>query len=199
MADSAAIYGLVGAVGGALLGAAAAVSAPMLQNRGAARARRSAQAEAEVNRLIKIRSSTRAVLRLHAETVDYLASGRGVVRDNVVSAMSRALAELQEAADDALMDGLILPQSSSSAGSPYPRPGRAAYDRPGGGGFTSPLVVTLHRLDQDIRAALDTGPEGVSSETTTSLLEQVAEAERLRGLLISQLLDRIETARNLRI
>ncbi|MFF8940376.1 hypothetical protein ACF08O_37865 [Streptomyces paradoxus] len=193
MADTAAFYGLVGAIGRALLGAGAAVTAPLLQNRGAARARRWELAEAEVNRLIKIRSSTRTVLQLQAQTVDALAAGRVIATDGFAAAMSAAFSELQEAADGALIDGLLLPLYKGSEFTAYgwtPPPDQET--------FTSPIVVALQRLGDDICFALDSPAGGVSPATISSLRDQVAEAERLRGELISRLLDRIEMARSRR-
>ncbi|CCB71111.1 hypothetical protein [Streptantibioticus cattleyicolor] len=201
MADTAAIYGLVGAIGGALLGAGAAVAVPVLQNRSAARARRWTLAEAEITRLVKIRSGVRAVLQLQAEAVDALAAGREVAADGFAAAMSTAFSDLRKAADDALIDGLVIPQSG---GGDLPAYG---WSPPSGGGrigtrgrlhqetITSPIVVTMQRLNDDIRSALDSASEGVSAATVDSLRGQVEEVERLRAELISLLLDRVETAR----
>ncbi|MFF9457337.1 hypothetical protein [Streptomyces flaveolus] len=203
MADTAAFYGLVGAIGGALLGAGAAVAAPLLQNRGAERGRHWSLAEAEVNRLIKIRSSTRAVLQLQAQTVDALATGREILPDDFAAAMSAAFSELQEAADGALIDGLVFPQSPGSeitarGWRPRGRRRRRSAPQQYQGESIFPIVMCLRRLGDDIRSALDSSAAGASSAAISSLQDQVAEAERLRGELISVLLDRIEMARNRR-
>ncbi|MCL3998122.1 hypothetical protein [Streptomyces lavenduligriseus] len=200
MADTAALYGLVGAIGGALLGAGAVVAAPLLQNRGAARTRHWGLAEAEVNRLIKIRSSTRAVLYLQSQTVDALAAGREVAPAEFAAAMSSALSVLREAADDALADGLVFPQSPSTRPDPSMRRERRRRGRsmPPPYNVTSPIVMCLQRLGDDIRSALDSPVGEVSSASITSLRGQVTEAERLREELISLLLDRMERARNCR-
>lgn len=215
MADTAAFYGLVGALGGALLGAGAAIMAPLLQNRYATRDRNRAEAEDEMNRLIRVRSSARAVVKLQREAVAALVDGHGVEVSEFASAMSTALGDLQDAADGVLLDGWLIPISEGSVAplslrlSLFWRPravrphesrrlrrGELALDLADRGlpnPFALPLIM-LERLGAEIRRAAQVQAEGIPVDVIESLRDQVAEAERLRGVLISEVLDRIEHA-----
>ncbi|MGW1838549.1 hypothetical protein [Streptomyces sp. NPDC002067] len=64
MADQAALFGLVGALGGAVLGAGGAVVVPLLTRRHAQRDRRRSRAEDEFTRLLGLRQSTRHLQEL---------------------------------------------------------------------------------------------------------------------------------------
>lgn len=192
MADTAALYGLVGAIGGALLGAGAALAVPLLQNKSMVRARNWELADAEINRLIKIRSSTRAVIRIQAQTIAALGAGREVMPESFSPAMSAALSELQEAADAALADGLVFPTLSNGDLSHYEsRPPQEEV-------VTSPVLIYLQSLGDDISSAVHSQAGRIAPATISSLEHRIAGAERLRGELISLLLDRVEMARRLR-
>ncbi|WP_413809697.1 hypothetical protein [Streptomyces sp. OE57] len=211
MADTAAFYGLVGALGGALLGAGAAVTAPLLQNRNATRDRNRAEAEDEINRLIRVRSSARAVVKLQREAVAALADDHRVEVSEFTSAMSSALDDLQDAADSVLLDGWLIPISDGSLmGRRFrrprvPEPRRLFRDELNAylatNGLTNPFALPLtafERLGDEIRRAAQARAEGIPVEAIDSLRDQVAEAERLRGVLISEVLDRIERAQRKR-
>lgn len=216
MADTAAFYGLLGALGGALLGAGAAITAPLLQNRNATRNRNRAEAEDEINRLIRVRSSTRAVVKLQREAVAALTDGHRIEVSEFTSAMSSALDDLQDAADGVLLDGWLIPISEGSVVTLGRRFRRPRVLRPPESrrllrdelhvylatrGLTSPFALpltALERLGGEIRRAAQVQAEGIPVEVIDSLRDQVAEAERLRGVLISEVLDRIEQAQRKR-
>ncbi|MFH7340653.1 hypothetical protein [Streptomyces sp. KHY 26] len=213
MADTAAFYGLLGALGGALLGAGAAITAPLLQTKNATRDRNRAEAEDEINRLIRVRSSTRAVVKLQRETVAALIDGHGVEVSEFASAMSGALDDLQDAADGVLLDGWLIPISEGSAVTlrrrfrrpRVPVPRRLLRDELHvyltTNGLTNPFAMpltALERLGDEIRRAAQAQTDGIPVEVIDSLRDQVAEAERLRGVLISEVLDRIERAQRKR-
>lgn len=68
-------------------------------------------------------------------------------------------------------------------------------------GLTNPFALPLtafERLGGEIRRAAQAQAEGIPAEAIDSLRDQVAEAERLRGVLISEVLDRIERAQRKR-
>ncbi|MFC9261321.1 hypothetical protein ACFT25_16070 [Streptomyces hydrogenans] len=198
MADAAALYGLVGAIGGALLGAGAAVSAALLQSSGARRARRWALADAELNRLVAVRSGTRVVLQLQIEAVEALAAGRVVGADEFAVGMDGAMAGLRRALDEALIDGLLIPQTQGTpltVGHPWSmrrryRPVHVEY-----GESTAAMVRSLERLGRDIHTVLGSVEQRESQEAIAGLQEQIATAEDLRRHLMSWLLDRVEAAR----
>ncbi|MGY3677703.1 hypothetical protein [Streptomyces sp. TE33382] len=114
MADVAAVYGLVGAVGGALLGGTATFAVPMLQNRYADRVRRQSRAEAKFNRLMALRKATRELVRLLDEECASVLAGRGVGPDAAWPALQAALDAVGQAADDLAIDGLHFTLSTSS-------------------------------------------------------------------------------------
>ncbi|MFJ9033904.1 hypothetical protein ACIRQP_36570 [Streptomyces sp. NPDC102274] len=114
MADSAAVYGLVGVIGGALLGGAATFAVPVLQNRHAERVRRQSRAEAKFNRLMALRKTTRELVGLLDEEYTSLLAGRAVVRDVTWPALQAALDAVGGAADNLAIDGLHFTLSSSS-------------------------------------------------------------------------------------
>ncbi|MFE4536988.1 hypothetical protein ACFRKB_18240 [Streptomyces scopuliridis] len=114
MADIAAVYGLVGVIGGALLGGAATFAVPVLQNRNADRARRQSRAEAKFNRLMALRKSTRELVGLLDEEYASVLAGRVVVRDVSWPALQAALDAVGEAADNLAIDGLHFTLSTSS-------------------------------------------------------------------------------------
>lgn len=114
MADTAAVYGLVGALGGALLGGAATFAVPVLQNRHTNRARRQSRAEAKFNRLMALRKTTRELVRLLDEEHTSLLAGRAVARDASWPALQAALDAVGDATDSLAIDGLHFTLSSSS-------------------------------------------------------------------------------------
>ncbi|MFF4275008.1 hypothetical protein [Streptomyces sp. NPDC001536] len=70
MADGAAVYGLIGAVGGALLGALGTLSVPLLQNRRTDRERDRSRAEGHFEKLMALRNATRDLVMLLEDTLD---------------------------------------------------------------------------------------------------------------------------------
>ncbi|MEV4937368.1 hypothetical protein [Streptomyces zaomyceticus] len=114
--------------------------------------------------------------------------------------MTDALAELRKAVDDALIDGLLVPQSRgteralggrSQRGTRGRHPGQLIYDE-----STLAMIGCLERLGRDIHTALKSSEARTSSETITSLRDKITAAEELRATLMSWLLDRIEVARS---
>ena len=136
MADQAALYGLVGAIGGAALGAGAAVLGPMLLHRQQASERRrqearleereqgQAQLESEreerrnregpAQRLISLRATTRSYQELLQETVLALQSGREVDLGVFESDLAAAHSALNSAFDQALLDGIWFAHAKSA-------------------------------------------------------------------------------------
>lgn len=114
MADVAAVYGLVGAVGGALLGGTATFAVPVLQNKYTERARRQSRAEATFNRLMALRKATRQLVHLLDEEFTDVLARRGTGPDASWPALQAALDAVGEAADSLAIDGLHFTLSTSS-------------------------------------------------------------------------------------
>ena len=136
MADQAALYGLVGAIGGAALGAGAAVVGPMLLHRQQASERRrqearleqrelgQAQLESEreerrsreglAQRLINLRATTRSYQELLQETLLTLQSGREVDLGAFEVDLAATHSALNSAFDEALLDGIWFAHAASA-------------------------------------------------------------------------------------
>ncbi|MFE6904012.1 hypothetical protein ACFVFJ_45655 [Streptomyces sp. NPDC057717] len=121
MADSAAIYGLVGAVGGALIGAGGAVYGPLLlhrrtsqhqqeQSRAQETMRRSedqaVRKDAEVARIINVRATLGGWIGLLQAAFEDLEAGCSVDIDHFDEAIANAREEAGKAIDQALVDGM---------------------------------------------------------------------------------------------
>lgn len=137
MADQAALYGLVGAIGGATLGAGAAVFGPMLLHRQQASERRLQEARLEqreqhqsqleldreerrdreglAQRLINLRATTRSYQELLLETLLELKSGREVDPGAFDGNLAAAHSALNSAFDEALLDGIWFAHAASAS------------------------------------------------------------------------------------
>ncbi|MFF1418381.1 hypothetical protein [Streptomyces sp. NPDC058280] len=114
MADNAALFGLIGAVGGAALGAGAAVIGPMLLHRQQARLHRDEvgrteereDREALTRRLINVRASTRNYPGFLARSYREISGGNRVSPEVFESDFEAIHSELNSAFDEALLDGI---------------------------------------------------------------------------------------------
>lgn len=197
MADSAALYGLIGAVSGALLGAGAAVMAPFLQIRAAERARRHSRAEAEMGRLLDLRKSTRMAVAHLSETVEALIAGRPPTIEEFVAARQVALNAVEEAAESATMDGL---EFALSPGSGQELVQRAVLRRqpapPSGAAAICDHTQRGRQRSRQCAGGYNGGePQSLSPEAAEELRWTVTRLEELRGELLSRLLDRMESLR----
>lgn len=214
MADSAAFYGLIAAIGAALVGAIAAVTAPILQFRGAERLRRRSLADAEIESLVALRRTTRDALAVLSEGVGVLESGGTLDSDAFEESLASALRQVEEAADQAAVHGLVILVSQWDYAGPVEgrrrsrlslRQRLARLQRQ----WPTPLTPeqrTLIPFIRDIGARVpgtarlirDRDTEGLAfpGNTPRSLRLRTQEAERIRGKLIRSLLDRIEDLRD---
>ncbi|MET9451821.1 hypothetical protein [Streptomyces cinerochromogenes] len=110
MTDMGAVYGAVGAVGGALIGAGAAVWGPLLVQRGSSREQKEAEARRrageEVERIVQIRSTGRAWQDTLERTVQDLEAGRPVDIDRFDETIGGLEREAAAAAYAAAVDGM---------------------------------------------------------------------------------------------
>ncbi|MGW1364940.1 hypothetical protein ACWCQP_47035 [Streptomyces chartreusis] len=111
---SEAIYGLVGALGGALLGAAATISAPIVTGRHARRQEQRARATDEFERLMTLRQSTRELVMLLDRVRDASAGGLRVDIDELRRELAAALKDMRGAADRCEVHGLRFVHHPSS-------------------------------------------------------------------------------------
>ncbi|MFD5848140.1 hypothetical protein [Streptomyces chartreusis] len=111
---SEAIYGLVGALGGALLGAAATISAPIVTGRHARRQEQRARATDEFERLMTLRQSTRELVMLLDRVRDASAGKLRVDIDELRRELTAALKDMRDAADRCEVHGLRFVHHPSS-------------------------------------------------------------------------------------
>ncbi|MGW7452439.1 hypothetical protein [Streptomyces sp. NPDC054787] len=192
MADAAALYGLIGAVGGAVLGAGAAVTSSVLQTRTAERVRRRARAESEVGRLLALRKSTRVAVELLSDTVEALMAGRPPTDEEFRSAWQVAFDALRDAAENTAIDGLPFALSRSSGHEMGRRSPGGAQAAPNG--LQLVLVPCIQSVASGITRALRDHRAGMPVERAgNGLRESVALVDDMRGQLLAALLDRMES------
>lgn len=201
MADSAALFGLIGVLGGAVLGAGATMFSSALQTRTAERIRRRSRAEEEMCRLIALRKSTREALKYLSDAVEGLESGQPDSRDEFMAGWQVARNAVADAGDMTTIDGLGL---ALSPGSEEAMRGLQRSRRPGWprrrrrsplqGQGRPGIVVSLDAAGSAVGVALRTQDLGtaLSREDMRRLRELVTRAEEGRSALLATLLDRME-------
>ncbi|MDH6122339.1 hypothetical protein ABH930_006685 [Kitasatospora sp. GAS204A] len=199
MADSAELFGLIGVLGGAVLGAGATMFSSALQTRTAERIRRRSRAEEEMRRLIDLRKSTREALKYLSDAVEGLESGRPDSRDEFMAGWQVARNAVTDAADTSTIDGFGLPQSPSSEeamrglqrsrrwGRPRRRQQSPLQGHPG-------IVISLDAAGFAVGEALRTQDLGTAlvQEDMRRLRELVTRVEEGRSVMLATLLDRME-------
>lgn len=202
MADSAELFGLVGVVGGAVLGAGATMLSSALQTRTAERIRRRSRAEEEMRRLIALRKSTREALAYLSDTVEGLESGRPGSGDAFTAGWQAARNAVTDAADMTTIDGFGFAQSRSSEEAMRGLPQRSRRRRwpgrrrqitvpvQGRPGVVTSLDAAGFAVGEALRAR-DLGT-ALSPEDMRRLRELMTRAEEGRSALLATLLDRME-------
>ncbi|MGV9249371.1 hypothetical protein [Streptomyces sp. NPDC003710] len=192
MTDSAAIYGLVGALGGALLGAGAAITAPFLQHRNEKQTRRLTRDEAELARLIALRSTTRAALTVRSKAVGAMKSGKPLNAVELLSALDSTWADVEQAADAAAADGLYFAMTPTTSGVIPPE---EAYYRVR---IEGRRMDALYAIGEEIYDAAQRYQQNgmLPSSSINDLTSQVEMLERWRAELLGGLLDRMVVLRN---
>ncbi|MFJ2867465.1 hypothetical protein [Kitasatospora sp. NPDC087314] len=199
MADSAELFGLIGVLGGAVLGAGATTFSSALQTRTAERIRRRSRAEEEMRRLIVLRKSTREALKYLSDAVEGLESGRPDSRDEFMAGWQVARNAVTDAADTSTIDGFGLPQSPSSEEAmrglqrsrrwrwPRRRQQSPFQGHPG-------IVISLDAAGFAVGEALRTQGLGTAlgQEDMRRLRELVTRVEEGRSVMLATLLDRME-------
>ncbi|MFC8520472.1 hypothetical protein [Streptomyces sp. NPDC057257] len=188
MADSAAIYGLVGALGGALLGAGAATAASLIQHRDVKRTRRLARDDAELTRLVALRSTTRAALRVRSEAVRAMESGKPIDTAKLLSALDSTWVAAEKAADAAAADGLYFVMSTESEDAQFRRDLRRLAR------FTGERMGALRTIDENIHAAAQQYQQS-GTVPPDYLADDMRDLERWRAELLGELLDRMDVLR----
>lgn len=199
MADSAALFGLIGVVGGAVLGAGATIFSSALQTRTAERIRRRSRAEEEMRRLIALRKSTREALKYLSDTVESLESGQSASRDAFMANWQVKQSAVTDAAEMTTIDGFGLAlspgteeairgrQRSRQQRWPHRRQRGLLQGRPG-------IVISLDMTGSAVGEALRAQDLGTAlgPEDMRRLRELVTRAEESRSALLTTLLDRME-------
>ncbi|NBM14951.1 hypothetical protein [Streptomyces sp. GC420] len=108
---SEAIYGLIGALGGAVLGGAATLTAPVFAGRHTRRQEQRVRREVEFERMMDLRRATRDVLLILDDGRQALYRGEPVD----TSGLREAVMKMREAADRCEVYGLRFEHSRSSA------------------------------------------------------------------------------------
>ncbi|MFE7807864.1 hypothetical protein ACFU51_25015 [Streptomyces sp. NPDC057430] len=108
---SEAIYGLIGALGGAFLGAAATLTAPALTGRHVRRQEQRARSEVEFERMMDLRRATRDILLILDDGRQAMHRGEPV---DINGKVSEAVKRVREAADRCEVYGLRFDHSRSS-------------------------------------------------------------------------------------
>ncbi|WP_405798739.1 hypothetical protein [Streptomyces sp. NBC_01506] len=197
---SEAVYGLLGALGGALVTGGATFWGPLQAQRSALRAqRRQAEAtmreteaanaevqgranrEAETTRVILMRTTTRTWHDLLARTIQDLKLGRLVDIESFDEAVAIARNSAQSALDHALHDGIWIHQS----GYGYPYPSES------GSPEQSRVLHALRRVTELTRVAV-IKQEPLDTVRTEELERALVKADEARGALSAALLNRLE-------
>ncbi|MEW1780122.1 hypothetical protein [Streptomyces sp. NPDC086777] len=185
MADANAIYGAVGAVGGALIGAAAAVIAPVLVQRGSSRNEMKAEARRrvgeEVERIIEIRTTGRAWQDTLERAVQDLTADRHVDIDRFDESITALEREAAAAAYAVAVDGVWVGLGPASGD--Y-SPGVVLELLAAGTGQVRAEILRLQN-------AQVTAEE--RREACAELAQAVASAKTARAQLNARLVERIES------
>ncbi|MFD7921337.1 hypothetical protein ACFV3R_19180 [Streptomyces sp. NPDC059740] len=181
-----AVYGLVGALGGALLTAGVAYWGPLHQQREAARqtaeAQRRTSLEAEVGRLVDIRSTLRTWQRVLDDAFALMVLGAPLDLDEFKAAEAEAKSRALRALDEVMRDGWYIPVSSY--GLPGPSGGPAPHSR---------LVEVLTEMGQRIRRLGLAGRSVAREEAEAQEFHALSvEAGRERGEMSEIIQDRLE-------
>lgn len=186
MADLAAVYGLVGALGGAALGAGATIAAPVLLNRGSRRQQQRVDAGAEFDRLMSLRSATREALLLLGDAYEALLRDDPVDPKEFRAAMSSAQREVRDRADNVERDGL---RFVHTRGTPEARYWEGASPE---ALSLRDLTEAMQRMTRSVCEAV--GEQGGPDRETLELIgRQYSAVEQRRRHLLGALLDRMET------
>ncbi|MEV0019923.1 hypothetical protein [Streptomyces tendae] len=182
---SEAIYGLIGALGGAFLGAAATLIAPALTGRHVQRQEQRARSEVEFGRMMDLRRATRDVLLILDDGRRAMHRGEPV---DISGPVVEAVKNMREAADRCEVYGLRFEHSRSSA-------------EVAGGREPSPETEALRDLVRFVGATVSwIGHALQANGARRQTLEQRAdghyeEAENARRRLLGVLMDRMEELR----
>ncbi|MFF5854448.1 hypothetical protein ACFY8B_02240 [Streptomyces sp. NPDC012751] len=180
------VYGLLGALGGALITAAGAYWGPLrvsaAARRAAAKAEGRARREAETTRIILMRTTTRTWRDLLARTIQDLELGLLVDIAAFDEAVTTARNSAQSALDHALHDGIWIQQT----GYGYP----AAPSGPFGPDQLR-VLTALGRLTHVTRAAV-IRREPLDDDRAEALKRALDAADEARGELSAALLNRLE-------
>ncbi|MFC8086255.1 hypothetical protein [Streptomyces sp. NPDC057340] len=182
---SEAMYGLIGALGGALLGAAATVSAPVLTGRQTRLQAQRVRNEAEFDRMMELRRTTRDLLLILDDGRQAMHRGEPV---RLGDRLDEAIRRTRESADRCEMYGLRFEHSRSSAES-------------AGAREPSPETEALRELVRFARATASwIDAAGRADSARRPAFEQRADghyesAENARRQLLGVLMDRMEELR----
>lgn len=187
---SEAIYGLLGALGGALITAAAAYWGPWRVAQAAREDARETAArnrrEAEITRVILMRNTTRAWRNHLAQTITSLGLGLPVTHAAFDEAVTICRDASQSALDHALHDGIWV--SQTNYGAPFPVPDNGEFR----------VLEALNRLTDLIRSEVirqvgfGENIPPLEARRTETLNRALGDVDTARAELSATLLNRLE-------
>ncbi|MFF7656146.1 hypothetical protein ACFZCY_41035 [Streptomyces sp. NPDC007983] len=200
MTDTGALYGLLGALGGAAVAGLAAVYGPLrLHRRQAeqkAKEEKARQSEIETARLLKMRTTGRAWIDALERVVQDLQAHHSVEVDRFDEIMVQLSREATEAGHALAHNGLWLEsQDTPPHGIPLvPAPGGARLNDGGGSGFIalSQLLGRLREATREVRADVLRRPLQRESPVRSEVLEALEQVRAARAQLNAVLLDQID-------
>ncbi|MFI0156464.1 hypothetical protein [Streptomyces lydicus] len=200
MTDTGALYGLLGALGGAAAAGLAAVYGPLrLHRRQAeqkAKEEKARQSERETARLLKMRTTGRAWIDALERVVQDLQAHHSVEVDRFDEIMVQLSREATEAGHALAHNGLWLEsQDTPPHGIPQvPAPGEARLHDGGGSAFIalSQLLGRLREATREVRADVLRRLLQRESPVRSEVLEALEQVRAARAQLNAALLDQIE-------
>ncbi|MFF7264160.1 hypothetical protein ACFZCL_28360 [Streptomyces sp. NPDC008159] len=201
MSDNGALYGLLGALGGAGIAGLATVFGPALLHRRQAEQRtseeRTLRREAEITRLLKMRTTGRAWVDALERTVQDLEAHRPVDIDRFDENVDRVSAEANEAGHALAHSGLWLSsQDTPPHGVPLVQapPGGPGPDSANGSASAalSQLLGRLREATRTVRAEVLRGPAPQGVPVAREVVEALQRVRAARAQLNAVLLEQID-------
>jgi hypothetical protein len=190
--DQAALFGIAGAISGAALGAGATLAVPFLTHRNSRRDQRHSRVEDEFQRLMELRSTSRALVLFLDDARQRVLDGERVDRHKLWESFDEAVSDMRAAADRCEIYGLKFLHTRST---PEMRARRRGVLPPPETQHLRELVA-LARHAAAMVVEVDAREGGdVSDDDRGELATRQEGAERARRLLLGVVMDRLDELR----
>lgn len=193
MSDNGALYGLLGALGGAGIAGLATVYGPALLHRRQSEQRTSEEQtrrrEAEITRLLKMRTTGRAWVDALERTVQDLEAHRPVDVDRFDESIDRVRAEATEAGHALAHSGLWLESQDTP---PHGIPSEAGNVNGSASAALSQLLGRLREATREVRAEVLQSPARQEVPVRREVLEALEQVRAARAQLNAVLLEQID-------